>query len=65
MPDQLAEDLVRTINEMRRQETSIRERMTEEAALRAKFQSDIDRFRTLRGSGGAGQGPSPTTAASL
>jgi hypothetical protein len=49
MPDPLAEDLVRTINEVRRQESSVRERLAEETALRNQFQADIDRFRTLRG----------------
>jgi Domain of unknown function (DUF4124) len=49
MPDPLAEDLVRTINEVRRQESSVRERLAEETTLRNQFQADIDRFKTLRG----------------
>jgi hypothetical protein len=48
MPDPLAEDLVRTLNEVRRQETSVRGRLAEETALRSQFQADIDRFRALR-----------------
>jgi hypothetical protein len=50
MPDKLAEDLIRTFNEVRRQRTTLDERRVEETALRARFQSDIDRFRLLRSS---------------
>ena len=50
MPDKLAEDLIRTVNEVRRQRTTLDERRDEETALRARFQSDIDRFRLLRSS---------------
>lgn len=48
MPDKLAEDLIRTLNEVRRQRQSLDDRRNEETALRARFQSDIDRFRLLR-----------------
>ncbi|MCU0760056.1 MAG: DUF4124 domain-containing protein [Steroidobacteraceae bacterium] len=48
MPDKLAEDLVRTLNEVRRQRQALDDRRNEETALRARFQSDIDRFRLLR-----------------
>jgi hypothetical protein len=48
MPDKLAEDLIRTINEVRRQRATLDDRRDEEIALRARFQSDIDRFRLLR-----------------
>lgn len=48
MPDKLAEDLVRTVNEVRRQRQTLEARNDEETALRARFQSDIDRFRLLR-----------------
>jgi hypothetical protein len=48
MPDKLAEDLIRTVNEVRRQRATLDERRDEEDALRARFQSDIDRFRLLR-----------------
>jgi hypothetical protein len=48
MPDQLAEELVRTVNEVRRQRSGLDERRTEEAQLRSQFQSDIDRFRQIR-----------------
>jgi hypothetical protein len=48
MPDDLAEDLMRTLNEMRSQRTALAAKDAEESALRAQFQSDIDRFRELR-----------------
>ena len=48
MPDDLAEDLMRTLNEMRTQRTALNAKDTEENALRAQFQSDIDRYRELR-----------------
>ena len=48
MPDDLAEDLMRTLNEMRSQKTALAAKDAEENALRAQFQSDIDRFRELR-----------------
>jgi hypothetical protein len=48
MPDDLAEDLMRTLNEMRSQKTALLAKDTEENTLRAQFQSDIDRYRELR-----------------
>ena len=48
MPDDLAEDLMRTLNEMRSQRTALAAKDAEEGALRAQFQSDIDRYRELR-----------------
>jgi hypothetical protein len=48
MPDDLAEDLMRTLNEMRSQKTALAAKDQEESTLRAQFQSDIDRFRVLR-----------------
>ena len=48
MPDDLAEDLVRTLNELRTQKNALAARDAEEAALRAQFQADIDRFTELR-----------------
>jgi hypothetical protein len=50
MPDKLAEDLIRTVNEVRRQRQTLDDRRNEETALRARFQSDIDRYRLLRSS---------------
>lgn len=48
MPDDLAEDLVRTMNEMKAQKTALVAKDAEESALRAEFQSDIDRYRELK-----------------
>jgi Domain of unknown function (DUF4124) len=48
MPDDLAEDLVRTMNEMKAQKTALVTKDAEENALRKEFQSDIERFRELR-----------------
>lgn len=48
MPDKLAEDLIRSLNEVRRQRQVLDDRRNEEIALRAQFQSDIDRYRLLR-----------------
>jgi hypothetical protein len=49
MPDDLAEDLMRTLNEMRSQKTALAAKDVEESSLRSQFQSDIDRYRELRG----------------
>ncbi len=48
MPDDLAEDLVRTLNEMRTQSAVLATKSEEESALRAQFQADIERYRELR-----------------
>ena len=48
MPDDLAEDLVRTVNEMRTQRSALAAKDAEENALREQFQADIDRYRELR-----------------
>ncbi len=48
MPDDLAEDLMRTLNEMRSQKSALVAKDAEETALRAQFQSDIDRYKELR-----------------
>jgi len=48
MPDDLAEDLMRTLTEMRSQKTALSAKDNEESALRAQFQADIDRYRELR-----------------
>jgi hypothetical protein len=48
MPDDLAEDLMRTLSEMRNQKTALTAKDEEESALRAQFQADIDRYRELR-----------------
>jgi len=48
MPDHLAEDLVRTVKEIRQQERSLAGKRAEQVALRARFQSDIDRYLELK-----------------
>jgi hypothetical protein len=47
MPDDLAEDLVRTVDEMHTQTTALATSGEEEAKLRAQFQADIERYREL------------------
>jgi hypothetical protein len=48
MPDDLAEELVRTMNEMKTQKNALAAKDAEETALRAQFQADIERYRELR-----------------
>jgi hypothetical protein len=47
MPDDLAENLVRTLDELRTQSNALAAQGAAEAALRAQFQSDIERYREL------------------
>ena len=49
MPDQVAEDLVRVGNDIRTQEQNLREKRTEESTMRKQFESDIQRFKELKG----------------
>jgi len=49
MPDQVAEDLVRVGNDMRTQEENLREKRSEETAMSKQFESDIVRFKELKG----------------
>jgi hypothetical protein len=48
MPDDVAEDLVRTLNELRTQSNALNTKNEEETALKAQFQVDIERYRELR-----------------
>lgn len=48
MPDELAQDLVRTLKEVAVQRAQMAERMAEDRALRQQFQLDIDRYKTLK-----------------
>jgi hypothetical protein len=48
MPEHLAEDLVRAVNEMRAQERSLETRRVESARLQEQFARDIARFRELK-----------------
>jgi len=47
MPDDLAEELVRTTNEVRTQKRSLDNRTREQDAVRSQFEADITRFREL------------------
>jgi hypothetical protein len=47
LPDDLAEELVRTTNEVRNQKRSLDNRTREQDAVRAQFEADINRFREL------------------
>jgi hypothetical protein len=47
MPDDLAEELVRTTNEVRTQKRSLENRTREQDGVRAQFEADINRFREL------------------
>lgn len=47
MPDDLAENLVRTVNELDVQSRALASQGEEESSLRAQFQADIERYRAL------------------
>jgi hypothetical protein len=47
MPDDLAENLVRTLNELRVQSSALASNGAEETVLRQQFQADIERYREL------------------
>lgn len=49
MSDQLADDLVRVGNDIRTQEENLREKRAEEATMSKQFESDIERFKQLKG----------------
>ena len=49
MPDQIAEDLVRVGNDIRTQEQNLSEKRSEETIMSKKFDSDIERFKELKG----------------
>jgi len=48
MPDDLAQELVQTLSEVRVQDQAIDARSEQEAQVRAQFQSDIERFQQLK-----------------
>ena len=47
LPDALAEDLVRTVKEIRQQERNLATKRAEQGAVRERFQSDIQRYTEL------------------
>jgi hypothetical protein len=49
MSDQVAEDLVHVGNDIRTQERNLAQKRSEEAAMSKQFESDIARFKELRG----------------
>jgi Domain of unknown function (DUF4124) len=49
MPDQIAEDLVRVGNDIHTQEQNLREKRSEETTMSKQFESDIGRFKELKG----------------
>jgi len=49
MPDQVAEDLVRVGTDIRTQEENLHEKLEEQAAMTKQFESDIARFKQLKG----------------
>jgi Domain of unknown function (DUF4124) len=48
MPDDLAENLVRTLSELRTQRNTLAAKDKEVSAVRAEFNSDIERYKMLR-----------------
>ena len=51
MPDDVAEDLVRTLNELRSQNNALVSKTEEETTVKAQFQADIERYQELRNPG--------------
>jgi Domain of unknown function (DUF4124) len=49
LPDQVAEDLVRVGTDIRTQQENLREKRSEEATMTKQFESDIARFKQLKG----------------
>ncbi len=47
LPDDLAENLVRTVNELREQSNALSAESQQERDLRTQFQADIERYREL------------------
>ena len=48
MPDDVAEDLVHTLNELRTQSNALTRKNEDEVTLKAQFQADVERYRELR-----------------
>jgi hypothetical protein len=49
MPDQMAEDLVHVGNDVHTQEQNLRQKRSEEETMSKQFESDITRFKELKG----------------
>jgi hypothetical protein len=48
MPDDVAEDLVHTLNELHTQSNALAKKNEDEVTLKAQFQADVERYRELR-----------------
>src|ERR1700722_433954 len=48
MPDDLAEQMVHTLNDIRAQKAALNSSLDEEAKTQSQFQADIDRYKELR-----------------
>lgn len=53
MPDDLAEEMVRAMSELRTQNSALEAKRTEFTAVQAQFAADIDRYKELRGASSA------------
>jgi hypothetical protein len=53
MPDDLAEEMVRVLNDLRTQNTALAQRRTELQNVVTEFDADIKRFKELRTSAAA------------
>jgi hypothetical protein len=53
MPDDLAEEMVRAMSELRTQDSALNAKKTEFKTVQAQFQADIERFKELRMSAAA------------
>jgi hypothetical protein len=49
LPDQIADDLVHLHKDIHTQEQNLRQKQSDEAAMRAQFDSDLSRFKDLKG----------------
>jgi hypothetical protein len=47
MPDDLAENLIRTLNEVRQQSAALVQTNVQEKELRQQFDADIERYKEL------------------
>ena len=65
MPDDVAENLVRTVNELRVQSSALASKGAEETALRQQFQADIERYRELHAIHSQSPAPSAPRAAAM
>jgi hypothetical protein len=53
MPDDLAEEMVRAMSELRTQDSALTAKRTELATVRGQFEADITRYKELRSTSSA------------